>query len=224
MRAVFRAVARDLGLSFFDGAQEALPVDCGVFLQNHARVDLDALQPARAVHLVRDPRDVIISAAHYHLTADEPWLHEPRNPTGQTYQQSLRRCTTLDARLDFEMRHASGRTIRDMQAWPYGRSDVIEVRYEDLVQDSQLELFHRIYAFLGIPGGAMPTALQHAWDHSLFSGRVASDHVRSGRVEQWRSVFTRPLGERFLERHPTALRDLGYEPDDSWVEELPPSR
>ena len=44
----------------------------------------------RFFHLIRDPRDVIISAAHYHTKTDEPGFHVARDKfDGQTYQQKI---------------------------------------------------------------------------------------------------------------------------------------
>jgi hypothetical protein len=45
--------------------------------------------------------------------------------------------------------------------------------------------------------------------------------VRKGIVGDWRNYFTRADGQRFVEIAGRGLVELGYEPDDRWVDSLP---
>jgi len=83
--------------------------------------------------------------------------------------------------------------------------------------DVDLLLFHRIFTFLGIPGEVIPRALQTAYDNSLFSGKVFSQHIRSGKNQQWRDYFKPIHQERFHDLFGDALIKLGYEEDDNWT-------
>jgi hypothetical protein len=219
MRAVFGLACEAAGETMHCGPQRELPAECAVFLEDHSEFDLRALRrPYRGLHLIRDPRDIIVSGAFYHRTSTEAWLLEPaRRFQGRTYQQAIRAFATDEEAFLFEMEWAGGQTIRDMLAWDYGNPRFIEARYEDLVQDEELEWFRRVFEFLGYQGERLEGMLRIAHENSLFSGKVASSgHVRSGRPRQWQGHFTPALGRRFLRLFGDALVRLGYEADDSW--------
>lgn len=223
--AIFRDVAARHGLVFFFGEQAELPDRWDVFFQNHSRFDLAALssgdaRPVRGVHLIRDPRDVIVSGCFYHQVSDEPWLLEPSpHLDGRSYREAITALSDPGDRLMFELEHTGRVTLDEMLAWPYGRPGFRELRYESLVHDRSLVRFRSLFRFLGFPEAAMPGLLAAAWRHSLFSGRVPrSTHVRSGAVGQWRRHFEARHRRRFLELFGDALVRLGYEPDDAWAE------
>ena len=72
MGNVFRAVRKQYKRKLFAGKQDDLPPDADIFLQDHSKVDLDALRsrgrPVRCVHVIRDPRDVVMSCFMQSLT------------------------------------------------------------------------------------------------------------------------------------------------------------
>ncbi len=216
---IFRKIARDLALEFFSGSQPDLPRNFDIFFQNHSVIDFSRLSfEYRGVHVIRDPRDVIVSGCFYHQKASERWLHVPREKFGGlTYQQKINALPSLDDQLMFEMEY-HGDPVRDMVAWSYTNPNFIEVRYEDLRADTSLTLFRRIFTFLGFPAEVIPRLLQIAYDNSLFSGKVRNSvHVRSGDVGQWRRYFKPAHRARFLELFGDALITLGYEQNHDWV-------
>lgn len=191
MLRIFRRISRDLGLRFVAGKQREFPTDFDVFIQHHSRFDLTRLDVEyRGLHLIRDPRDVIISGCFFHQKSGERWLHIRRGEFGGlTYQEKINSYATLDDKIMFEMENHG--TIRDMLAWSYSDPRFVEVEYEDLIVDDNLMLFHRIFAHLGFPGETIPGLLRIASDNSLFSGNVRkSDHVRSGEKMQWKDTLS----------------------------------
>lgn len=179
----------------------------------------------RFLHLIRDPRDVIISATHYHRIAGEKWLHWPRTQfSGLTYQQKLNSLGDDRLRYLFEMDNCSKWVVRAMRRWNYDRPQCFECRYEELINDIDCSLFTRIATHLGFGGDEIAVCRDQFWRHSLFGGKAgaAGDglHIRSGTTDQWRNVFDRELAEEFVRRFDTVLVDLGYEPDNSWVDRL----
>lgn len=220
LMSIFKTIADDHRLDFFYGLQEDLPTGTEIFFQHHSLFDLNSLkQPYRGVHLIRDPRDVIISGCLYHLKADEPWLHYPRHEFGGlSYQQKINTLDDLETRILFEMEHTGKRTIEEMLAWDYHQPDFIEVKYENLISDYDLALFHQLFSFLGFPGEVMPSLLTVAFQNSLFSGGLEKSlHIRSGKKQQWKSYFNQSHKERFIALFDDALIQLGYEPDHNWV-------
>lgn len=220
MRGIFSKLCETFQWTFYAGEQEFLPRQFEVFFNNHSRfAPADIHEPCRGVHVIRDPRDRIVSGCFYHQKSSEGWLHVKRPEFGGlTYQEKINSYATLDEQLLFEMEHAGRRGIEEMLSWEYHQPGFYEARYEDLIQDYDLRKFHDIFAFLGIPGEILPESLRIAYDNSLFSGNHRrSVHIRSGQPGQWVSYFKSRHRERFRELFGDALTILGYEPDHAWV-------
>ena len=217
LAAIFEQLCNRLGLAYVKSGVDSLPAAFDVWLEDHSQFGSMLQQGGyRGVHIIRDPRDVIVSACRYHQTSNEPQLHVPKPEFGgMTYQEKL--CSLEpDAQLLLEMEHSAGYNIRCMTEWDYSNPDFFEVKYEDLMADTDLLLFHRIFTFLGFPAEVLPTVLGIAYNNSLFSGRVASTHVRSGRSRQWEAHFKPVHKERFHQLFGDALMQLGYETGRDW--------
>jgi len=227
MANVFRAIKRKDKLHMHTKAQADLPPETDIFLQDHSKVDLKALQGrfpkrgVRAVHVIRDPRDVVISGCFYHVKTVEKWANNPKKEYGgKSYRQAISALPTDHDKLIFEMDHTGGKTTREMLAWDYGQKDLcFEARYEDLIIDRDLKSFKPMMEFLGFEGERLESALKFVRELSLFGGAAGSDpadHIRSGEGRQWVDIFTPELKAAFKERFPGALTRLGYEANDSW--------
>lgn len=222
MHSVFAELSWDLGLTYHYGEQRDLPHGWDVLLQEHSGFDRDSLPPnIRGLHLIRDPRDIIVSGTFYHQRSIEPWLHVRRPEYGgSTYQEKINSYDSLDDKLMFEMENSGSQTIKEMRAWDYHNPAFLEVKYETLIQDQYLTHFHEVFVHLGLPGQLIPHALGVAYRNSLFSGKVQrSVHVRSGKTAQWKRHLNAAHRTRFLQLFGDALVTLGYESDDSWVED-----
>jgi len=232
MDGVFKGIAGDLGARYINfrkeqGRLEELVHSPFVLFcydsdfGEHASL-LDR-KDVRIVHLVRDPRDVVISAMHYHKASRESWLHEPiPGYDNLTYQRALQQLPTRFAQYIFEMENSSASTLRDMARWRYGRANCFEAKYEGLRQDHGLDYWRRIMDFLGLDAANQAIGDRRFWENSLFGGlpRLGNRHVRSGAVAQWRREFTPEIAQAFLERFPGLLQSLGYETSDAWLREL----
>ena len=226
MHDVFARICRDFNLSWFVMDQsEKLPNDWQVLQHMHSQFPLDLMadQEVRGLHLIRDPRDMLVSGAFYHGTSSEAWLHAPNDGFGRkTYQETINALPDMSQKIEFEMEMATGWELAHMETWDYADERFMNLPYEQLIDDMNLRVFRELFEFLGFRGGALLVCLQHAYDNSLFSGNVASKgHVRSGRVEQWRKYFTRQLAERFSGKFPGLLEKLGYETDQNWINNCP---
>tara|TARA_R110002073_G_scaffold44648_10_gene123702 strand:- start:640 stop:1446 length:807 start_codon:yes stop_codon:yes gene_type:complete len=174
----------------------------------------------RGVHVIRDPRDVVISGAYYHQSSSESWLHVKRDDCdGRTYQEAINSGDYGDPFV-FEMQRVGGYTIRNMVDWNYADTRILTVKYEDLIQDTNLSVFEQVFRFLNLDEKMLELALEHTRTVSLQFGkdRARTQHVRSGVPSQWRTEFTRKHGEQFVSLFGTLLVDLGYEKDNSWVQ------
>lgn len=216
-----------------------VPQEGRAFLVNWAGWFPEALwqhEDVGFVHMIRDPRDVLLSGCVYHHYAAEQgerWLHQPRADFGgKTYQQALNAVQGDEAKLLFEMRGKHRETVEEMLRWPWGDARVFELRYEDLIRDEDCSLFARALAHLGFQGEALAQGRKLFWEQSLFGGmadienrpRHLLGHVHSeGALQRWRREMPRAVGEAYAAEFGPALRALGYEQDDSWVQDLPES-
>jgi len=132
-----------------------------------------------------------------------------------TYQEKINSYSSFESQLLFEMEHTGGRDIEEMLSWNYENTSFLELKYEHLMQDTDLVIFHRTFTFLGFPGATIPGLLQIAYDNSLFSG-FKSAHARSGNSNQWQEHFTPRVKSRFQELFGDAVERLGYEGGADW--------
>lgn len=177
---VFSEIARSLGLSFLElyGTQSELPADPDIVLLAHSGFDLRRLhRPIRAVHVVRDPRDVLVSGYLYHKRCTEYWCVNrdlslvepilfPRVPYsqqhrteawkrrylialgGRSYQDNLR-SFGRDRGIFFELDNYAGWTIENMLEWRYDLPSVMEINFEQLHQEFDT-LWQRMFWHLNL--------------------------------------------------------------------------
>jgi hypothetical protein len=233
MDGVFKAIADDVGAHYIDFRSEYARLDEVLdepfILFNYDSEFRDYAHilerdDVRILHLVRDPRDVLISAMHYHKKSAESWLHTPvPGYNNVTYQRRLRELPTRLDQYVFEMEHSTAGTLRGVLGWQYGRANCFEARYEALRQDTDLTYWTRIADFLGFDEQERQSCRRRFWQNSLFGGlsRLGNKHVRSGDVAQWKREFNREIAYAFLVRFPTVLQSLAYEPDLKWFLDVP---
>ena len=220
LNKIFRWLSLYEGFKFYSGLKEDLPRNYDIFFQNKSHFGDEVLSlNYKGLHMIRDPRDIIVSGCFYHQRANEPWLHIKQSKfNGLTYQEKINSYDTLDDKIAFEMKNTAFQCIKDMLAWDYDNHKFFEIKYEDLLQDSNLFLFHRIFTFLGIPSKVIPKALQIAHKHSIFSGiPKMKGHIRSGRARQWEKYFNKNNKRLFVDIYGDALVVLDYERNNDWI-------
>lgn len=221
MLNIFVQICKKYPLRFLHGKRKGdfLTFDkhYDVYFQYNSRFDLDALvSDYRGFHIIRDPRDIIISGCFYHQTSSEEWLKQPKKEFDNlTYQDKINSYDNLEDQLIFEMNNVGRTTIEEISNWDYNNPRFFEVKYENLIKDKNMNLFREIFSFLGFK--KIKNLLDIAYNLSLFSGnRNNPNHVRSGRPEQWKEHFTKRCKEEFLKLFNDALIKLGYESNNDW--------
>lgn len=211
---IFDEISRKLDLIFVHSKDHPVPARWrwDIFHATHSQFDLERLRNCRGIHLVRDPRDMIVSAAFYHQTSSEKWLHVPLPEfSGLTYQQKINSYASFDDKLLFEMEHSSFENIRNMMRFDCPDGSFKRIKYEDLIDDRDLTQFEQMFAFLGFRDRAMAWCLAAARRNSLFGGAARIKHVRSGRASQWPEYFRPAHHARFDELFKGVLEQFNYD-------------
>ena len=101
------------------------------------------LPPLRGFHVIRDPRDLIVSAyfSHLHSHSLETW---PRLAEHRRQLQAADKSAGLLLEMEF-----SRRVLADMASWDYDQPGVLELRMEDMIA-SPAEHVARIVEHLGL--------------------------------------------------------------------------
>ena len=222
MRTLFERIATALGAPFvrlkahtpIDLAALARAGPLHLIFQDHAFFgDIEGSgelhRCVRGCHVIRDPRDLLISAANYHSWSNEGWLHRVRADLGdRSYQQALR-ALDFDGAVTFEMRHSAGRAIRDMRAFERGEH-VFDVKVEDLMQASR-DAAWAFFKRLGFAVAERQACLDAFEATRLRDPRPGlRGHVQNAGCYQWRYMFDEALLAAFRERCGDVAEALAY--------------
>jgi hypothetical protein len=186
-------------------------------------------------HIVRDPRDLLVSGYRYHKWTKEYWVHEPLKRgmifklglkgmdlgfdyNGMSYQQiinSVDQETGLNIELNWRRR-----TFDHMLDWNYDQSNIKELRYEE-VFGSEEESFRELFVHYGFDEKMIETGLKYARIYSFANQKKTgktgeNQHLTKGVSGQWKEYFSEELTSLFKQRHQGLLLKLGYEKDDNW--------
>lgn len=233
---VFGAICKHLGLTsafvyspeFFGNDFNAFSRDNHYSFISYINADWQFIEPLempfRAVHVIRDPRDVLVSAyfshLHSHPTFGWPELVEFRKKlTNLSAKDGLLAEIEFIAELPTNGFNLS--PFRNMLGWDYADKRILELRYEDMVSNPRsffVNIGHHLE--LGISDEEF-LEIVHANSFSKFSGRAVGEedekhHYRKGQPGDWRHHFDEDLTKAFKERFPRLLSTLGYESDDNW--------
>lgn len=211
---IFQKIADLYRLKIHHNLDPRDPASFDILLNDHSTFNLELIKRQyKGVHIIRDPRDIIVSSTFYHQKSDESWLHIPHVEFGgMTYQEKINSLSSLDEQILFEMEHSSNKTISSILKWNYNNEHFFEIKYEHLIEDDFMNTFREIFSFLGFPETMMPTSINIAYSNSLFSGRVSNNnHIRSGEIEQYKKYFKKIHTDKFQNLFGDALIKLGYE-------------
>ncbi len=224
---ILREVAAHFGLSFGSGHNFATISDfedngsSDIFLDLGSHVRLTQLGEYKGSHLVRDPRDMIVSGYFYHLWTAESWANLPRAEfRGRSYKEYLN-SLDVDEGLAQEI-HRVNFWVPHMADWDYSNPRIYEMRYEDLIRDEQRH-FAEMFRHYGFTDEAVSKSRRIVEKYSfkkMTGGRPAQSkaksHLRSGKAGEGRSHFKQSHKDLFKELYPGVLQTLGYEPNDNW--------
>lgn len=201
---------------------EPLSDTARVVLAQHSKLALDTMPDHRGVHVMRDPRDMIVSGYHYHKWTHEPWVHR-LDETGRSYQQKLL-AVDKDVGLFMEIDHFLFFYRDLLETWDVSDPNILELRYEDLMGEDRGTLYGAMFQHFDIPQAEQEICvdLMRAFEAGRRTGRGAGkgvpqgtarkSHIRSGRSQQWKEELS-PAHLDYIEAQMgPVLRKFGYDP------------
>jgi len=190
--------------------------------------NLDLAYPGyRAIHIVRDGRDVAVSG-FFHVyrnrvvKAGETEGVVKENVEGVLHGEAERLFTDDHLRVRAESWNVVATGIDDRLRTDLGDRYLL-IRYEDLLADRHAAV-ERVFSFIGAEH--MPALVDEVIERTSFEkmsgGRRAgqmdlSSGRRKGTAGDWVNYFTPRDRALFAELAQPALERFGYEPDDRWV-------
>lgn len=241
---VMRKISERFGLSGTPalGLVTSIDRNADVVVFGHSLLGLDLSEyDYRAVHLVRDPRDVWVSGYLYHRRCTERWCINtdlmPKSPImapqvpisqqhmpevwkakylaglgGKSYQQNLIDLSRRDG-MRFELDRYAAWTIEAMASWT-PPPDCLEMQMEAFAEDFDAAM-SAVLTHLGFAGEAHADALQIARTEDIGrmdDARVAADpHIHGRKLSKWRDFLDADDLAAFDERFGFVLPMLGYE-------------
>lgn len=176
----------------------------------------------KAVVVLRDPRDAMISLMH-------SVMYSHASNVGVNLARRLLHSLPHDHVRIFQLIHEFRRSGAPVfyNSWCEGEDEeVLVVRYEDLVMDQHAE-FRRIVDWLGwrVPTEDLRSVVERL-SFQARSGRKAGEsdkysHYRKGVAGDWKNYFAREHGELWEALFPRFLQNIGYERTNDWWRTLP---
>jgi hypothetical protein len=183
-----------------------------ILFDHHSRFNPELLPKKYwGIHVVRDPRDLLVSSAFYHKTSSEKWLHiQNNNLNGKTYQEHINSLPNIEEIILFEIDNQGGCNIQDMLNWNYQQPQFLEFRFEDLISEKGADFFNRSLQQISLNDRDIDLLNILFANYSIGGAWVKKKHVRNPTPKQWKRYFTKSVEQKFNEKFPNAVQMLGY--------------
>jgi hypothetical protein len=216
-------------------------------LHGHYPASSDFRRLARVFWMVRDGRDVMVSLYHHYLLWNEKnrrWpaeiLYHRRKLRFDDYEDVR---ANLPAFMEFSFTHTPSRFVKfthpgnwssfnrswlEQRYLPEGQ--IVKTSFETLLADTSAELTRILTEATGVaPHSERVEAVVRKYSFDRQAGRARGEEntgsfLRKGVAGDWKNYFNREAAEVFDRHAGDVLVRLGYEPDRSWVTELPHGR
>lgn len=195
------------------------PIFC---LDTHSLFDHKTLiVPYKASHMVRDPRDILVSGYNYHLKTTEEWCIKPlKKYNGLSYQEHLKSLPISEG-ISTELNRMKGTLMKNMLAWDYSNQHILELRFEDLIADFDGTM-EKIFSHYGFAGKELEELVVMAAKHDI--NRMSDEQLQNNKhitnkerkKDTWRDTLNDQHIATMKQRYGDLLIRLGYEKDLNW--------
>ncbi len=172
----------------------------------------------KGFHIVRDPRDTIISGYFSHLNS-----HPVEGPWAKRYLIKHRewlKSVSKDEGIHDEIQR--GYALNLMNKWYYDDPDILEIKFESLTKEP-FEMFSKIFNHIDIDidKNHLASILDEFSFKNLSGGRKkgqedVNSHFRKGVPGDWKNHFTQEHIDLFKQKWGDLIIRLGYEKDITW--------
>ena len=187
----------DLSLQKSNEHGDSVEPDTDILFANHSHLELELLGDFVGSHMIRDPRDCVVSGYFYHLWTEEAWARQPQDRfDGLSYQQRLKSLDQEDGLAEEIRTFAGYAKTYSLRDWNYDDDRILEIKYEDLLANEP-DVFTKLFQHYGFTEQAVQQSVQLA-DQCSFekvSGRAVGQskthsHLRSGQPGEWKDVLS----------------------------------
>ena len=172
----------------------------------------------KAFHVVRDPRDLIVSAYYSHLNSHpDDW---PRIRLFRQYLKTLSKEDGLCREMEYSLMN-----YHHLLSWDYTNPNILEIKFEDMII-RPFDIWSDVLAFLGlyperIDAQKLEVILTKYSFKNMSGGRKQGEndsmhHFRKGIAGDWRNHFSSRHIKYFKQLYNPILLKLGYETNGNW--------
>lgn len=169
---------------------------------NDALAILETHHHYRGFHVIRDPRDIVVSGYFSHRYSHPVSEHE--SPWLWSYREHLNSLPDQENGFLAEVEFCST-YFAQLRDWNYQNPDILEIRYEVLIAEP-LATFQQIHHFWGIPTPVVAPLLTAR----LLSNFVAHKQKRHSKLKI--PAFPQPILRLLLQRHSFQRKSGGRKP------------
>jgi hypothetical protein len=196
----------------------------GEIIRGHLYFDPRYAEGLARLHTVnyfiyRDPRDVVVSEAHY-LRDMNRWhrLHPYFRRLSSMEDAVMLSITGLEPPVPGIVYPNIAERFARYEGW-LQCDECLAIRFEDLTSDRQPELIRQIAEFYARRTGSPIDVEACVKTMSTLVAPQKSHTFRSGKKAGWQREFTPAHRQRFAELAGNLLIRLGYEPNFDWASE-----
>lgn len=183
-------------------------------------------------HIIRDPRDLLVSGYNYHLWTSETWANEKianhilkrldlerlnlnlseEEAQKMSYKEILNKLDKEQGMLvEMSLRD---KHFRQMEKWNYINDNFYELKYEEVFKN-ELKTFEKLFKFYGFSDFMVKHGLKIVQENTFENiskkgGTGGKKHASVGNAGQWREKIPQDLISIFNQRYSDLLLKLGY--------------
>lgn len=112
------------------------------FYDNNSTFIVD-VENCVGTHMIRDPRDLVISGYFYHQWTKETGYLFHNDKWGMSYQEMVKTLPKEEG-IKFEMDNKAAQTIAEMRRWNYNDPRFMEMKYVDLITGPNCRIYQNV--------------------------------------------------------------------------------